>query len=98
MKGHDIIFDIDNKKVGFVESRCDGIKVNNNLTYIDGTVSNRAVSEYIPECSTDAQFYIAILIGVSIFSCLIITAMCFYLKYIKSRNYNTLNENSRRKN
>jgi hypothetical protein len=57
MHNKDIIFDLDNKKIGLVDSNCSGLNIIKNITYVED--ADRVVkSKFEKECENKIQTYL----------------------------------------
>jgi hypothetical protein len=79
MANHDIIFDIENKRIGMVESRCNGTM--SNLTYLDGSPTPRSLYGNEDTCKTSVYMYI--IITISVLSLAVVILLSYFLYRIR---------------
>jgi hypothetical protein len=85
MHNHDIIFDVENKRIGMVEARCNGLTVINNITYIADNVVHLNTSEYAETCGEKIKFYTTVIMVVATTATVIIGVLAYGLYRLRKK-------------
>jgi hypothetical protein len=87
MHNKDIIFDVDNKRIGLVDSNCGGLSIIKNVTYIEDIIVNKTINNYEKECQRKIQYYINALFIVIILAIIIIAVLLYGIYRLKKSKH-----------
>jgi hypothetical protein len=83
MHDKDIIFELDNKTIGLVESNCSGFNIVKNAIYVED-IDVIVKSKYEKECDNRIQTYIYAIIFVIIFAVIVIILLVYGIYKLKN--------------
>jgi hypothetical protein len=93
MHNKDIIFDLDNKRVGLVDSNCSGLNISKNMIYYEDVILPMK-SNYEKECENKIKTYIYSIFIVSAIAILIIILLVYGIYRLKhNKSFFCLNSN-----
>jgi hypothetical protein len=85
MHNKDIIFDLDNNRVGLVDSNCGGLSIVKNVTYVQDDTNN---VEEDKECETRvAPYKVALYVLVFIVICIVIILVVGIWKLKRTKRF-----------
>jgi putative effector of murein hydrolase len=89
MHNHDIIFDVEHKRIGLVESNCGGVTIVPNITYtseiVVNTTNNKSITAFGTECQNEIKQYKILTAVVIILSTIIIMALIYGMYKVRRR-------------